>query len=570
MQAILDPLSIVRPVVASASSEVELLRFFTAGSVDDGKSTLIGRLLHDSNNLYDDHFESIRQRSKTRGQDEEIDWALLTDGLKAEREQGITIDVAYRYFSTKRRKFIIADTPGHRQYTRNMATGASTADLGLVLVDARHGLRAQSMRHTLIAHLLRVPKLLVVINKMDLVEYSQAVYERILDDFRRFWRELGHDSEIEAVPVSALRGDNVVDRSSNMPWYDGPSVLDRLESIPVPRHSVTSELRFPVQYVARPNLDFRGYCGVVTSGVVRVGDEIAVLPSGETSRVKDIVTYDGMLSEATAPLSVTLVLEDEIDISRGDMLVHPRGTAKAGRDFAATIVWMDEESLDLNKEYFLKQTTRTTRTTSVVLEHGVDVETLQTYDAETLATNDIGRVRLSTYDEVVYDGYDVNRGTGSFILIDPHTNRTVAAGMLDGGELTPVSGTPEPVRVQPGGQRFAVVSPDRELGHKLALGIARRMLAQGTNLALVANPSAARLQHRADDEALIVLVDPRRELTLPAEFVRVHVSEAKNTELERFHAGWRAAVRIDEIDVVAERVLASTGDRDSDDGAPRS
>ncbi|TPV97056.1 MAG: sulfate adenylyltransferase subunit CysN [Myxococcales bacterium FL481] len=551
MQATLEPSPSGPPSPSGSSRETELLRFFTAGSVDDGKSTLIGRLLHDSNNLYEDHFEAIRRRSKARGQDEEIDWALLTDGLKAEREQGITIDVAYRYFSTRRRKFIIADTPGHRQYTRNMATGASTADLGLILVDARHGLRSQSMRHTLIAHLLRVPKLLVVINKMDLVEYSQTVFDRIYDDFRRFWRELGYSDsdEVVAVPASALRGDNVVARSEKMSWYAGPSVLELLETIPLPKHAVSTELRFPVQYVARPNLDFRGYCGVVASGEVSVGDELVVRPSGERSRVKEIVTYDGPLERAAAPLSVTVVLEDEIDISRGDTLVHPSATPNTSRDLEATVVWMDEESLDMSREYLLKQTTRTTRTTAMSLVHGVDVETLEHYATPTLETNAIGRVRISTYDEVVFDGYDVNRGTGSFILIDPHTNRTVAAGMLDARPAeAPTEQTAATAPV------YVVSSGDIELARALALALGRRAFTAGVTTTLVADPTRARLERATAGELLIAAVTSDVE-SLPAGVVRVEVAAGSPTQVDDGDHGFRVRTRAADVDLVAQQVL---------------
>ena len=411
----------------------EFLRFSTAGSVDDGKSTLIGRLLHDSKNVYEDHLASIRD---TRGSVEgEIDWALLTDGLKAEREQGITIDVAYRYFSTPKRKYIIADTPGHEQYTRNMATGASTADLTIVLIDARKGVLQQSKRHAFIASLLRIPHMIVAVNKMDLVDYRQEVFETIKDSFSEFAAKLSL-GDLRFIPISALKGDNVVNRGSSMSWFSGESLLDMLDGIHIASDRNLVDLRFPVQYVSRPNLDFRGYSGQLASGILRKGDEVLSLPSLKRSRIKSIVTFDGELEEAFPPLSVTVTLEDEIDISRGDMLVHPRNRPHTGRHFEAMVVWMDEKPLDPHARYYLKQTSQTTLTGIGELRYRVNVNTLHREQAEVLNVNEIGRLVLITHKPVTYDPYRKNRATGNFILIDPTTNKTAAAGMIIDREPT--------------------------------------------------------------------------------------------------------------------------------------
>ena len=407
---------------------MDLLRFSTAGSVDDGKSTLIGRLLYDSKGVFEDQLEAAARSTVNRSAGP-IDLSLLTDGLRAEREQGITIDVAYRYFATPKRKFIIADTPGHEQYTRNMATGSSTANLAIVLIDARHGALVQSRRHTFIASMLGIPHLVVAVNKMDLVGYSQARYEEIHKDFQAFVDQLGF-GDVAFIPLSALSGDNVVANTAAMPWYEGPSLLQHLETVDVSSDENRGALRFPVQLVLRPDLDFRGFAGQIASGTVRVGDEVTALPAGTQSRVKRIHTHDGDLDVAAAPRSVTLLLEHEIDISRGDMIVPTANLPMIRRDFDARIVWMDGEPLDLTRPYLIKHTARTTRVRIHALQHRIDVNTLAEQPAETLRLNEIGRVHLKVAQPLFLDAYEEHRRTGSFILIDPLTNATVAAGMV--------------------------------------------------------------------------------------------------------------------------------------------
>ena len=406
----------------------QLLRFTTAGSVDDGKSTLIGRLLFDSKGVYEDQLASVQKSSVNRSTGP-IDFSLLTDGLRAEREQGITIDVAYRYFSTPRRKFIIADTPGHEQYTRNMATGASTAHLAIVLVDARKGVLPQSRRHAFIASLLGIPHVVVAVNKMDLVDYSREVFEAIRRDFQEFSRDLNLSS-VYFLPISALEGDNVVAHSPNTPWYNGGSLLHLLETVPIEASRAGEEMRFPVQYVIRPNLDFRGFAGQVASGTVRKGDPVMVLPSGRTSRVKRIVTFDGDLKEATPPMSVTVCLEDEIDISRGDMLVAPSHMPHVSRRFEAMVVWMHSDPLRADKPYLLKHTTQQTPVTVTALRHKVNINNLEKVKTDELQLNEIGMVALESRRPIFFDPYPKNRNTGSFVLIDPVSNATVAAGMI--------------------------------------------------------------------------------------------------------------------------------------------
>jgi bifunctional enzyme CysN/CysC len=414
----------------------ELLRFATAGSVDDGKSTLIGRLLYDSKAIFEDQLEAVERTSRDRG-DEYTNLALLTDGLRAEREQGITIDVAYRYFATPKRKFIIADTPGHIQYTRNMVTGCSTADLTLVLVDARNGIVEQSRRHAFLASLLRVPHLVVCINKMDLVDYDQAVFERIKEEFRSFATKLDI-TDLSFIPISALNGDNVVHRSANMPWYEGASLLHHLEDVFIASDRNLIDARFPVQYVLRPMSDqfhdYRGYAGTVAGGVLKVGDEVLVLPSGFTTRVRSIDTADGPVDEAFAPMSVSVTLEDDIDISRGDMICRPHNQPDIGQDVDAMICWMAEQSeLRPGAKYALKHTTRSARTLVKGLHYRLDVNTLhRDHDAATLGLNEIGRVSLRTTVPLFFDDYRRNRATGSFILIDESTGSTVGAGMILG------------------------------------------------------------------------------------------------------------------------------------------
>jgi sulfate adenylyltransferase subunit 1 len=412
--------------------EKDLLRFSTAGSVDDGKSTLIGRLLYDTQSVYEDQVRSIEGKGTTApGQ---IDFALLTDGLRAEREQGITIDVAYRYFSTAKRKFIIADTPGHEQYTRNMATGASTADASVVLIDAGKGVLVQSRRHAYIASLLRVRHVIVAVNKMDLIGYDEQAFRAIERDFRHVLEQIATDTgnpvEASFVPVSALKGDNVVHQTGAMPWYQGPSLLELLEALPPSHQLHTEPFRFPVQRVLRPDHTFRGFSGQIASGVIRPGDAITVLPSGRTAHVERIVTWDGDLREAFAPLSVTLVLDRELDISRGDLIVASKAPATVAKSATAALVWMDQRPLDLNRRYLLKHTSHTVPAFIPAIHHRTDVATLGHQPAQTFAMNDIGVVTLNLLRPIAVDVYSDNRGTGAFILIDPKTNSTVAAGMI--------------------------------------------------------------------------------------------------------------------------------------------
>ena len=405
-----------------------LLRFTTAGSVDDGKSTLIGRLLYDSHNVYEDQVRSIVKFSANRGV-QMLDLSLITDGLRAEREQGITIDVAYRYFSTVNRKFIIADTPGHEQYTRNMATGASTADLAIILLDARKGVLQQSRRHAYIASLLGIPHIVAAVNKMDLVGYDRDVFERIKNDFSDVLEKLGCRSSM-FLPMSALTGDNVVSRSVAMPWFAGPSLLEYLENVEIEVESMSAPFRLPVQYVIRPNQEFRGYAGQIASGSIRPGQEVTVLPSGQRTRVKSIAGFDSDLECAHAPMSVVLTLEDEIDISRGDMLAGHEEIPSAGRSFEAEVVWMSETPVERSRALLLKHTTQTVRAEIREVEYRIDLQTLDPEVVDTLSFNDIGRLRIATGKPLFFDPYRLNRITGSFILIDPMTNATIAAGMI--------------------------------------------------------------------------------------------------------------------------------------------
>ena len=410
----------------------DLLRLLTAGSVDDGKSTLIGRLLFDSKKLYEDQLDALERDSKRVGNaGDHIDYALLCDGLKAEREQGITIDVAYRYFSTNRRKFIIADTPGHEQYTRNMITGGSTANLAIILVDARNGVVTQTRRHSYLVSLLGIRHVVLAVNKMDLVGYSQERFASITQEYRRFVEPLGI-ADLQCIPLSALEGDNVVERSANTPWYSGAPLLEFLETVAIDNDINMEHFRFPVQYVLRPNLDFRGFSGKIASGVIHRGDEVMALPSGKVSHIKEIVTYDGNLEYAFAPQSVTVTLEDEIDLSRGEMLVHKGDAPQTGHHVKAMLVWMDEEPMERSKAFFLKQTTHTTRARITGIEYRVNVNTMEHSNADILSLNEIGLVSLSAADLLLYDSYAENRATGAFILIDPVTNFTSAVGMITG------------------------------------------------------------------------------------------------------------------------------------------
>ena len=409
----------------------ELLRFLTCGSVDDGKSTLIGRLLHDTKMIYEDQLAAVKRDSEKVGTTGagEIDLALLTDGLKAEREQGITIDVAYRYFSTDRRKFIIADTPGHEQYTRNMATGASTCQLAIILIDARYGVQTQTRRHSFIVALLGIRHVVVAINKMDLVGFSREVFERIKDDYTGFVAKLNLP-DVTFIPMSALKGDNVASKSDAMPWFSGPPLLDHLETVHIASDRNLTDLRFPVQYVIRPNLNFRGFAGTVASGILRKGDEVIVLPSGKRSRVKAIVTADGELEEAFAPQAVTVTLTDEVDVSRGDMLVHPDSLPHVSSQIEAMVVWMDEQPFVPGRTYTLKHTTRQVSAEVASFRYGVDVNTLEHRSITRVGLNEVGHVQLSLTQALACDPYRTNAATGAFILIDRLTNTTVAAGMI--------------------------------------------------------------------------------------------------------------------------------------------
>lgn len=408
----------------------DLLRLLTAGSVDDGKSTLIGRLLFDSKKLYEDQLDALKRDSKREGHaGEEIDYALLLDGLKAEREQGITIDVAYRYFSTAKRKFIIADTPGHEQYTRNMVTGASTANLAIILIDARKGVITQTRRHTFLVSLLGIKHIALAVNKMDLVDYSQEVYDSICKDYLDFVTPLAIP-DVRFFPLSALKGENIVELSDKMPWYHGKSILEHLESIHITSDRNFSDLRYPVQYVIRPSLDYRGFAAKIASGIINKGDEVMVLPSRKQSVVKEIVTYDGELDSAFPPQSVTVTLQDEIDVSRGDMLVHPNNIPKVERHFEAMLVWMDVEPMNQSTQFIIKQTTQTTKARIDKIRHLIDINTLERKDTLTFELNEIGRVVITTAKPLFFDAYEKNRQTGSFIFIDPVTNNTCAVGMI--------------------------------------------------------------------------------------------------------------------------------------------
>jgi len=414
------------------SNAIQLLRFITAGSVDDGKSTLIGRLLHDSKSIFEDQLSAISKTSEKRGM-AAVDLSLLTDGLQAEREQGITIDVAYRYFATPKRKFIIGDTPGHEQYTRNMVTAASTANLVVILIDARKGVLTQTRRHTFLASLVGVPHIVLAVNKMDMVDYSEDTFNAIVAEYRAFAAQLGiHD--VTCIPMSALNGDMVVEHGDNLSWYKGAPLLEFLENVVIDYDVNTSDFRYPVQWVCRPQTqeyhDFRGYMGRIESGEIAVGDEITVLPSGRTSKVKEIVTYDGNLQRAYAPQSITLTLEDEIDISRGDMFVKASAMPQVAKEFEAMLCWLAEAPLDLNRKYIIKHTTRMVKSLFSRLEYRVDVNTLAHHETDKLNMNDIARVTMKVQQPLALDHYKKNRFTGSFIVIDEATNNTVAAGMV--------------------------------------------------------------------------------------------------------------------------------------------
>lgn len=411
----------------------QILRFTTAGSVDDGKSTLIGRLLYDSKSIFEDQIEAVKTSSQKKGFDY-VDLSLLTDGLKSEREQGITIDVAYRYFATPKRKFIIADTPGHIQYTRNMVTGASTANLAIILIDARKGLLEQTFRHSFIASLLKIPHVIVCVNKMDLVDYDEEVFDKIVSDYKAFSSKMDI-KDIQFVPISALKGDNVVDRSENMPWYEGSTLLYLLENVHIASDHNHIDCRFPVQMVIRPHTlehqDFRGYAGRVEGGIFKPGDEVKVLPSGFTSRVKTIELNGEQITEAFAPMSVTITLEDEIDISRGDMIVRPNNAPQVGQDLEVMLCWMSQRALQSRTKLVLRHTTKECQAMVKDILYRVNINTLHREEGVTeLGLNEIGRVSIRTAQPLFYDSYRRNRQTGSIILMDPNTNETIAAGMV--------------------------------------------------------------------------------------------------------------------------------------------
>ena len=414
------------------SNTTQLLRFITAGSVDDGKSTLIGRLLHDSKSIFEDQFSAISKTSEKRGM-AAVDLSLLTDGLQAEREQGITIDVAYRYFATPKRKFIIGDTPGHEQYTRNMVTAASTANLVVILIDARKGVLVQTRRHTYLASLVGVPHIVLAVNKMDMADYSQARFDEIVTEYKKFAAQLDlHD--VTCIPMSALVGDMVVDRGDSLNWYRGPTLMEKLESVEIDHDVNTTDFRFPVQWVCRPQTDeyhdFRGFMGRIEAGEVSVGDEISVLPSGRTSTVKEIVTYDGKLQTAFAPQSVTITLADEIDISRGDMFVKADAMPSVAKEFGAMVCWLSETPLDKNRKYLVKHTTRTAKCLFSSIDYRIDVNTLEQHANPTVNMNDIVHVAMKVQQPLAFDHYSCNRASGSFIVIDEASNNTVAAGMI--------------------------------------------------------------------------------------------------------------------------------------------
>jgi bifunctional enzyme CysN/CysC len=462
----------------------ELLRFVAVGSVDDGKSTLIGRLLHDTGMVYEDQLAAVKRATQMEG--EEIDFSLFTDGLKAEREQGITIDVAYRYFATERRKFIIADTPGHVQYTRNMVTGASTADVAIILVDARLGVLQQTKRHAYIAALLGIPHFTICVNKMDLVGYDRGVYERIQAQLSEFTKDLGFTS-VTFIPISALKGSNVVAKSEHTPWYEGKTVLEHLETVPVGLSYEQSHFRMPIQFVIRPNLDYRGFAGQIAGGVLKKGDEVMVLPSGKRSTVKSIDTFDGSLDEAFAPQSVCVRLEHEIDCSRGDMLVHPRDLPVVERHVEAHLVWMSEKPLDPQKTYILKHTSQSVRVQIDHVRWRKDLDTLQEVPAATLELNDIGRIAMSTHRALFFDAYTTNRQTGAFILVDSLTNDTVGAGMIvgpaDGAEKQDLDAAMKELRAGSGLTPKTQVSPRERF---------ERMGQKGAVVWLVGRPGSGR------------------------------------------------------------------------------
>ncbi|SES99326.1 sulfate adenylyltransferase subunit 1 [Marinobacter segnicrescens] len=477
----------------------ELLRLLTCGSVDDGKSTLIGRLLHDTKMIYEDHMASLKTDSAKMGTTgEKLDLALLVDGLQAEREQGITIDVAYRYFSTDKRKFIIADTPGHEQYTRNMATGASTAQLAILMIDARYAVLTQTRRHSYIASLLGIRHIVVAINKMDLVDFSEERFNEIKEDYLAFAAKLGL-KDIRFVPISALEGDNVVNRSENTPWFSGQPLMEILETVEVSRDKNLEHFRFPVQYVTRPNLNFRGFCGTIASGVIRPGDEVMALPSRRKSTVKDVVTFDGSLEEAYIDQAVTLTLNDEIDISRGDMLVKVEDEPEVGNRFNANIVWMTDAPLETGRLYDIKLGPTFTSATVKKIHHQTDVNTLeQSASPSQLALNEIGLCELTLSQPVAFDAYPRNHATGSFIVIDRLTNVTIGAGMIAGTasdveSLDPVTAEERQRRLA---QTPAIIACNGRKAGDLAIAVERTLFDQGKTSVVLTEENAGTADDR--------------------------------------------------------------------------
>jgi sulfate adenylyltransferase large subunit len=529
-------------------AESRLLRFSTAGSVDDGKSTLIGRLLYEAKGVYEDQLASVRKAGVNRSTGP-IDFSLLTDGLRAEREQGITIDVAYRYFATPKRKFIIADTPGHEQYTRNMATGASTAGLAIVLIDARKGVLPQSRRHAFIASLLGIPHIAVAVNKMDLVDFSPDVFATIRAEFTGYAQQIGLKN-LAFFPISALDGDNIVERSPRTPWYEGVPLLEHLEQVAVEEGLGGEELRFPVQYVIRPSLDFRGYAGQMASGTLRVGDQVMALPSGRITTVKDLPSFDGSLAEAFPPMSVTVVLEDEIDLSRGDMLVKPDHVPHVSRRFAAKLVWMHQTPGLPGTTYLLKHTSHTVAAQIERIQYRVDVNTLSGVEASQLELNDIASVKMEARRPLYFDAYKKNRATGSFILIDPLTNLTVAAGMIE--EHATDSAAPRRLRELTDDSDARLTNAERytRAGHypatvwltarrELAYLLERRLFDAGCQVHVLADdsesgllPELARVLNRAGMIAICSIASPDQreegraaELTAPNRFLSINPAD---------------------------------------------
>ncbi|PXX89796.1 sulfate adenylyltransferase subunit CysN [Marinobacter vulgaris] len=483
----------------------ELLRLLTCGSVDDGKSTLIGRLLHDTKMIYEDHMASLKTDSAKMGTTgEKLDLALLVDGLQAEREQGITIDVAYRYFSTDKRKFIIADTPGHEQYTRNMATGASTAQVAILMIDARYGVLTQTRRHSYIASLLGIRHIVVAINKMDLVDYSEERFNEIKDDYLAFANKLGL-KDIRFVPISALEGDNVVNKSEHTPWFTGQPLMEILETVQVSHDKNLEHFRFPVQYVNRPNLNFRGFCGTIASGVVRPGDKVMALPSRRTSTVKDVVTFDGNLEEAYIDQAVTLTLTDEIDVSRGDMLVKAEDEPEVGNRFTANIVWMTDGPLETGRLYDIKLGPTFTSGTVKNIHHQTDVNTLEKNDnPAALQLNEIGLCELTLSQPIAFDAYPRNHATGSFIVIDRLTNVTIGAGMIAGTagtveSLDPVTSEERERRLA---QKPAIIACNGKKASALALAVERALFDQGKTSVVLTEDNAG----DADDRRRVAQV----------------------------------------------------------------